>query len=160
MNSRARYSYGRRLQAAVGGLLLGLWLGACSSSSPVLVGPEEPVLFLAQKSQPNAVMEALFQGPVNLDQAGCFRMGDAAGPTVIWPFGSRLVREKTGLVVVDRTGDELVRIGSNARIGGGNIPDLGALDVLTEPFLEAALRRCPGSYWIVGDVLEPEPRGG
>ena len=145
---------------------LRLWIGVgmaalmgCDTASPVVVGPDEPVLFLAQNAPPSGVPQALFQGRVEVDQAGCLRLGtDPVGPTVVWPFGSRLVREKTGLVVRDPGGADFVRIGENVRLGGGEVSDLAALGVLPAPMLAAARDRCPGTYWLAGEVLPPSGR--
>jgi len=131
-------------------------LAGCDSASPVDAGPDEPVLFLTQSAPPTSVLEALFQGRVEVDQAGCLRLGsDPDGPTVVWPFGSRLVREKTGLVVRGPDGSDFVRIGENVRLGGGEVSDLRSLGILPEAMLTAALNRCPGVFWLAGELLPP-----
>ena len=125
--------------------------------SPVETGPDAEVLFLTPFEAPSASMEALYQGRVHLDQAGCMRLSDdPAGHTVVWPFGSRLARDQASLVVLDAGGAEVGRVGHLLALSGGETHDLAGSGVLDEPLLAAALQRCPGPFWISGEVL-PHP---
>lgn len=121
----------------------------------VAADPNGAILFLALPERPRAVMEALYVGTVVLDHAGCFRLGSTLGserPTVVWPYGSTLVRRGGDLVVVDEHGVDIGVIGGELRFGGGEVPSLGT-GFATEAMRIAAEARCPGRYWIVGDVV-------
>lgn len=132
-----------------------LVLSGCPGPTEVEAGPDEPVLFLVQRSVPNSVMQALYRGRVDIDQAGCLRLaGESDRHTVVWPHGSRLARDKVSLVVLDRTGREVLRVGHLTGLGGGEVPDVPGTEVLTTEMAEAARARCPGRYWIVGSIEE------
>ena len=137
---------------------IGLGLGACGPT-PVETGPDTELLFLVPKAEPSTVMDALYQGRVEVDQAGCFRLSDDPDRhTVVWPFGYGLARDDVSLVILDRDGREAARVGHLLRLGGGEITDLAAADLMTAELLAAALTRCPGRFWIAASVLPPEPR--
>ena len=99
-------------------------------------------------------MDALYQGSV-VEIDGCFRLGgEPVGHTVVWPPGYALV-ERTGKYrVVDETGYEIGQIEESFRFGGGEVPTLWAEGPVDEAIRLAALRRCPGRYWLVGEVLD------
>jgi len=140
-------------------LIVALSLGGCADPAAVDTGPDEPLLFLVQRTRPNTAMEALYQGPVEVDQQGCFRLAlEPDRHTVVWPFGSRLVRDQASLIVLDEDGDRLGRVGENLRLGGGEVPGVPDARVLTEEMRAAAAERCPGRFWIVGTVSPATPR--
>ncbi len=132
-------------------------LAGCPGPAEVETGPDAALLFLVQEGPPNSVMEALYQGRVEVDQAGCFRLDlQPERHTVVWPFGFRLGREKAGLVVLDGD-DEALRIGDLVRLGGGEVQALPD-GLVAAAMRQAALVRCPGPFWIVGEVLDPVTR--
>ncbi|MGH7539896.1 MAG: hypothetical protein ACRELC_02750 [Gemmatimonadota bacterium] len=98
------------------------------------------------------VMEALFVGRVIRDPAGCLRLETPDQHTVVWPFGFRLVPADGGLAVRDADGQAVGRIGGDFRLGDGEVPFLHEGLALPEAERRAAETRCPGRYWIVGDV--------
>lgn len=108
---------------------------------------EHGVLFLVAEKPATTVMEALFQGRVVQDAAGCFRLESTAGATVIWPYGFRLDDGS----VRDAKGRSLGRIGGQFRFGGGYVGTT-APGVLSDSDRSRAAARCPGEYWIVGDT--------
>ncbi|HZD05483.1 MAG TPA: hypothetical protein VE173_11205 [Longimicrobiales bacterium] len=110
-------------------------------------------LFFALSQRPNAVMEALFQGRVSLDDAGCLRFDSSEPATVIWPFRSSLEDSDGVLRVLDEAGDEIGRIGGEFRLGGGFVQTLHDGIPLSDSDQALATDRCPGVYWIVGAVL-------
>lgn len=122
---------------------------------PSLAGGENPdgVVFLAQNQPQTVQMQALYQGLVTPDAEGCLRLQGhegRAGPTVIWPYSTRL-RERGGvLLVISPAGREIGRIGGAFKMGGGNSSDEAAS--LTPADRARARQRCPGGYWIAGDV--------
>lgn len=109
-------------------------------------------LFFTQTVVPDAVMDALFQGRVSRDVAGCLRLDLDDRHTVIWPKGFSLDRRPGHLVVLDAGGDAVGRIGGHFRLGGGEVPFLHAGIPLSDADRERAEARCPGRYWIVGEV--------
>ncbi len=135
------------LALAVGTLVL----PGCHGPTAVELGPDAPILFLTQLEPQSIVLQALYQGRVDLDQQGCFRLqGTADRHTVVWPHGFGLVRDKVSVIVQDSRGREKVRVGENTRFGGGEVADLPA-GLLSAEMAAAAQQRCPGRYWIVGE---------
>lgn len=142
--------------ATVAAVALGLV--ACEPT-PLETGPDADLLFLVQRAPPAGVMDALYQGRVDVDQSGCFRLSDdPARHTVVWPFGYGLARDDVSLVILDERGREAARVGHLLRLGGGEVVDLAALDLLRSDMLAAALERCPGRFWVAASVLPSEPR--
>jgi hypothetical protein len=148
------------LHAARAGLpacIVVLAAAACTPSTgpgPSASEVDDPfaTVFLAQESPPVAVMEALFQGRVVRDREGCLRLDTADRHTVVWPFGSRLEDRVDGLHVTDAAGRDIGRIGGSFRFGGGEVPSLHE-GLLSADDRRRAEARCPGRYWIVGEVL-------
>lgn len=126
-------------------------LTACPGPMAVETGPDEPVLFLVQRAPAASVMQALYRGRVEIDQAGCLRLaGEPDRHTVVWPFGSRLGRDQASLVVMDDGGHEVLRVGHLAELGGGEVPGEVITEMLSPEMAAAAFERCPGRFWIVG----------
>lgn len=133
-----------------------LLLAGCSSSdgAPNAPGPglrTADVRFFVQTEVPDAVMDALFEGRVILDAAGCPRLGTPDGPTMVWPFGYRLASEDGALVVRDAEGSTVGRIGGSFRLGGGEAPLLHDGIPLDPVDRGEAVEHCPGRYWIAGE---------
>lgn len=134
-------------------------LAACSSTdlqgpgdTPSLVDGED-VLFLTQSASPQAVMDALFEGRVARDDAGCLRLDLPGEHTVIWPNGFTLAEAADGsLRVLDADGREVGRVGGRFRLGGGEVATLHEGIPMTEEDRREARERCPGRYWIVGAI--------
>jgi hypothetical protein len=141
-------------------ILAALALGACSAdtSGPAQYSrlPDDgEFLFLVSPIVPNAQMEALFQGPVEADSAGCIRIHPPDAATVVWPRGFSLDRRSSGAWVVDQKGRDVGVLGESFRFSGGEVPFLHQ-GVGFSP--AEALRiqdRCPGRFWIVGEVSLP-----
>ncbi len=96
-------------------------------------------------------MEALFQGRVILDQAGCIRLDSAEGSTVVWPYGATLQQSGLELRVRAADGREIGRLGGSFRFGGGHVPTLHTFALAPED-RELAQLSCPGDFWIVGEI--------
>lgn len=138
-----------------------LFLAACGPSEESLPtalgtldlsGPE--TLFLVQSEPATAVMEAFFQGRVVRDAAGCLRLeaSGSDGATVVWPHGFTLDTAGDELRVRDDGAREVGRIGGEFRFGGGFVQTLHeGIPIAGSPRAEAAAR-CPGSFWIVGEL--------
>ena len=138
---------------------LTLTVSCTELSDPLAATGDDGILFLAQATQPNVFMDALFEGVISLDAQGCLRLDAPANyperHTVIWPFGSTIGVEGSDLVIRHATGEAIATVGGAARFGGGEVADArtardtGALD---PALLDDVLARCPGRFWIVGDT--------
>lgn len=143
----------RRRMAAVAALAA-LALGGCTSSPPegtaslLDVPAHGEVLFLTQNAVPDGFMEALFVGRVIADAAGCLRLDGPDPATVVWPF--RFILDPRGRVL-DSLGTEIGRIGGSFRLGGGEVT-LHAGIAMSEAVKQVAEARCPGRFWIVGEI--------
>ena len=137
-------------------LALAMIVGGCSdplapdSVSPNLqVSSAEGVTLITQNRVPTVSMDALFEGDVIADEAGCIRLDGVDGATVIWALGSTLTSTTDGPVVQDASGETLGRLGEQFSLGGGEVPALTetmGFTALDQAFVEA---RCPGRYWMV-----------
>lgn len=122
-------------------LMLLAVIAGCSSGSTVLDERQaiaDNVVFLTLSETPDAFMEALFEGYVVLDEAGCLRLApsspdDAAtpspaldGPTVIWPDGFEIRLTIEGLEIWDSTPDGTFsgRVGDRLSLPGGEVASL------------------------------------
>ncbi|NNF26921.1 MAG: hypothetical protein HKN73_06875 [Gemmatimonadetes bacterium] len=55
------------------------------------------------------------------------------------------------LSVHDPGGDEVLGVGELTRFGGGFVSEL-PLGLLAPAMARAAVERCPGGYWVVGET--------
>jgi len=125
-------------------VLCTLLMCACTRE-PAGSDPAE-IVFLEQDVATNEVMQALFEGRVVADSAGCLRLHSDSGATVVWPKGFRL--EKGGeLRVVDGGGRVVSNIGGEFHLGGGELSNISGFS----ESLQQKARMCPGLYWIVGE---------
>jgi hypothetical protein len=118
----------------------------------LLDGTGHEVVFLTLDRVPGAHMEALFDGPLVLDAQGCLRGGDEEAATFIWPYGFDAVPGTSGLEIRDRDGGLVGRPGESVRLGGGIVATLHGGIPMDPGVRETARTRCPGRYWIVGEV--------
>ena len=138
--------------------LFGCGDGAGETTEPVTNTGEDGMVdgtvFLAQSSPATAVMEALYGGPVTRDEQGCLRLApDGDAPVaVVWPYGFTLVTQDDGQHVRDAAGRDIGPIGDAFTFGGGYVSSLHDGIPLTQTQRGLAESRCPGTYWIVGDV--------
>lgn len=134
--------------------------GACSSdsSSPTEPVPtsalqltvQEDVAVFTQNVVPEATMEALYEGVVNVDGAGCLRLATPEAHTVIWPVGYGVRSEGPDRVVHDDQGNPAGTIGEAFSLPGGEVTELSDALGFTEDDRALADSRCPGRYWIAG----------
>lgn len=113
----------------------------------------DDVLFLTLEEEQTVVMDALFEGRVTLDDAGCLRLDGPDAHTVVWPKDFELTVEDGTLAVRDDEGRPVGRIGGSFRLGGGEVPVLHEGIPLGPEAVEEAETRCPGRFWIVGEAL-------
>lgn len=114
-------------------------------------GAHSSVLFLTAAQPATESMQALFEGRVVIDAAGCIRLDSPDPATVIWPHGFSLVARAGQVHVRDSTGREIGSIGGAFRFGGGEVQELSG-SIMNAQARSAALARCPGRYWIVGET--------
>ncbi|HEU4558727.1 MAG TPA: hypothetical protein VFS20_12795 [Longimicrobium sp.] len=144
----------RSIIRALPACLVALTLAACEAKnrSPTLSQTDLPAVFIVQGAPATAVMDALFQGRVTLDAQGCLRLENTGDQhTVVWPHGFTLEERGGALFVKDAAGREVGRVGGSFRFGGGETPVLHQ-GVVSEESRKLAESRCPGRYWIVGEV--------
>jgi hypothetical protein len=122
-----------------------------SDPSALSLNRGEP-LFITQNVIPNAVMDALFQGRIVADEAGCLRLQPGDRVTVVWPRGFTLERVSGTFLVRDADGRAVGRIGDTFRLGGGEVPYLHQGIGLSAADRQLATSRCPGLFWIVGSL--------
>jgi hypothetical protein len=146
----------RSITRAVSACAMALALAACGRAQDV--GPtfsrnEPPAVFIVQGAPATAVMDALFQGRVVRDAVGCLRL-DHLGDrhTVVWPHGFTIEERDGELFVKNAAGSDVGRIGGSFRFGGGETPVLHEGLNLSDESRRLAESRCPGRYWIVGEV--------
>jgi hypothetical protein len=126
----------------------------CTSNDPTGAGARDldDVIFLALSEPPNAHMDALFNGTVTIDDAGCIRLQNVERSTVVWPYGFTLDDGDDQLRVRDASGKVLGRVGGTFRFGGGHVPELHEGIDLPPALRERARTSCPGDFWVVGDT--------
>jgi hypothetical protein len=108
-------------------------------------------VFVTQSVVADEVMQALFEGRVVKDNAGCLRLDGPDPATVVWPKGFTMTGSGGALVVRDAAGRRIAPIGGTFRLGGGEVQSLEGMPVSTADRQRAATQ-CPGRYWIVGEV--------
>lgn len=124
-------------------------IAGCSTVDP---GSDDS-LFLTQLVRPASSMDALFDGVVTVDAAGCFRLGlGDSHVTMVWPYGYRLISTIEGSTVVDEAGREIGRIGSQFRLGGGIVSSIPEGLIGPARRRQAAMARCPGQFWIAASL--------
>lgn len=144
-----------RLRAVIAGTAL--LAAACSSTEEVLsfdphnFQERTGIVFIRQNETPTAVMEALFEGRVVADAAGCLRFDSPDPATVVWPNGFIMVASGEEMLVRDAAGRDIGRVGGTFRLGGGEVSSLQGAP-MSAADRQRADTLCPGRYWIVGDV--------
>ena len=114
--------------------------------------------FLLAASFPRTTTpDALFRGEIEADGEGCLRLVSAEPATVLWPVGFTLVERDGSHRVLDGTGAEVGGVGVDTfRLGGGLVSFLDEGSGLSAGDRQIARDRCPGSYWLVSDVMAPD----
>ena len=110
------------------------------------------VIFLSQNVTQTVVMEALFEGRVVVDPAGCIRLDSPDPATVVWPKGFTISGSGAALRVRDASGRDIGRIGESFRLGGGEVSSLHEGIGVSAADRQRAETHCTGRYWIVGEV--------
>jgi hypothetical protein len=137
-------------------ILMTLLSPACSTGEddnpfdPLQFQQRTGVIFVAQNIVPSTVMEALFEGRVIADSAGCLRFDSPDPATVVWPKGFSIAESGSTMTVRNGAGRQIGRIGGTFRLGGGEVASVQ--QGISPDDRERLETSCPGRYWIVGDV--------
>lgn len=139
-------------------LILLLSTGACDGSPTAELDPQprlhlldaSGIVFMTQNAVPDATMDALFEGRIVPDEAGCLRLDPPEPATVAWPHGYGLRTGADGARIVDEEGRTVGTLDGTFRLGGGEVADLSEAMGFSTADRELARSRCPGRYWIVG----------
>ncbi len=85
---------------------------------------------------------------------GCLRVAVPRHDSylIIWPPEVTLRTDGGDVRVVDATGQVVARVGEPVALSGGVLNTIG-----TEGLREAPPDRCPGPYWLTGDILKQGP---
>ena len=126
-------------------------LAACAAA-PTGGADADDVIFLTASAPATVHMDALYEGAVVADAAGCLRLADASGHTVVWPYAFELRQHNGAATVVAPGGREIGELGGAFKFGGGEVPTLHQGIAVSDAQRQLALERCPGRYWIVGEV--------
>ena len=110
----------------------------------------EGLVFISMRVVPNAHMEALYEGRVVADAAGCLRLDSPDPATVVWPKGYALADGSEWTSILDADGTVVGVVGGEFSLSGGEVPSLPVEMGFTQADRDLAESRCPGKYWIVG----------
>lgn len=158
MNSRN--SSGRLILAVLTVLVAG---GCQSAAAPEFDRTEKAtflevrhtgdIKILTQSVVPAESMEALYQGIVFADSQGCIRLeSEAYDVTVVWPKDFRAATISEGTAVLNAAGEVVVLLGESVALGGGEVEVLHEELGFTAADRTLAESRCPGRFWIVGQI--------
>ena len=114
------------------------------------VAPPPVPFFPQQKETPNAFMDALLVGKLELAN-NCLRVSDQNNKSflLIWPQGFSVRVNHNITEVVDGKGQLIAQVGDSLRVGGGEMP----AQHITEYVLQPLPDKCPGPYWIISDEI-------
>lgn len=133
-------------------------LTACTGMAETDAGDGLPVL-VRNAVRADAAPQALIQGLLVVDDAGCIRIGNAAGeagPFVIWHQDSTITRAEDGRVrITDGFTGNTIHIGDEIALGGSGGPDAPAN--VTPDIPEAC---AGGDFWLAGQLMSEAERLG
>lgn len=107
-------------------------------------------VFFTQNRVPEMVMEAVFTGTIEADDAGCLRAEpeSESAYTFVWPKSYVLDTSEAVPVVLNDQGERVAALGEEFTFGGGVVEELLDSMGFTEEDRTAA-EACPGRFWIV-----------
>lgn len=143
-------------------LLLAATLSACESPTDtdegLVIGDAlqarlaGDLVFLTMRITPTEHMEALFEGAVVSDEAGCLRLDSPDAATVVWPRHWAMELQGNTIRILNADGQFVASIGDGFSLPGGEVQTLPATMGFTEDDRQLAANQCPGRYWIVGEA--------
>lgn len=108
------------------------------------------VYLLTQMERLQSYPAALYEGPVKLDEDGCFRLvGTGSVTSVLWPVGYTVRASGTTLEIRDVDGSLEGTVGDDFHLPGGEVPFLHEGLGFTPADQELASVNCPGRFWLV-----------
>jgi len=129
-------------------------LAACSSNVDAPAGtsgdrPTAQPLLIRNAERATVAHQALIEGRLHADPAGCLRIGDDSGPLIVWHHDSRLEQGADGRgQVIDGFTGHAASIGDDIALGGSGGPDAPARVI---PEIPAAC--ATGDYWMAGELM-------
>ena len=99
-----------------------------------------------------AGFDALLDGRLVVDGAGCLRIGSGESTVPLWMRGWELETADGGPRVLDDRGRTVGRVGEKVKLGGGEVTDgmvEGGAMVGGRRTARELLERCPGDYFLV-----------
>ncbi len=97
-------------------------------------------------------LAALLEGTLTLVD-DCLRVTlRSDNDLIIWPPEVTLRTDGGDIRVIDTAGRVVARVGEEVRLSGGQLKTVGG-----QGLREAPPARCPGPYWLTGEILGPEP---
>ena len=102
-------------------------------------------------------------GKLVLDDRGCLRIkasADASGEVPLWPSYYSLDTSDERVRVLDEEGRTVAEVGETMAAGGGSVSKavLQQEGYMRERTRRELLERCPGAYWLVGEVIDAPQR--
>lgn len=134
-------------------------LSACSADSDSDLSTNDrsndllPTL-VRNSERATAAHQALTQGKLHLDPAGCLRIADDNGPFVIWHHDSRIERTPDGRIrITDGFTGNTAYVGDEIALGGSGGP------VAPRNVTPAIPVACAtGNYWMAGQLMSEAER--
>ncbi|MBE2197815.1 MAG: hypothetical protein IAE79_04335 [Anaerolinea sp.] len=111
-------------------------------------GPDGRTIYFPRQAPTEAGYTSELEGTLILDENGCLwvrREGDPLSDpfVILWHYDFSLSVNDEGIVVRNRDGEPVGRVGDWMRMGGAGHP------TVSPPAMPAA---CPGPYWILGGI--------
>jgi hypothetical protein len=107
-------------------------------------------------------MEALGGGRLTIDERGCIRMEvseDGPEPTLIFLPDYALGFKDDEVWILDGEDRPVAKVGDLVRVVGGSTGDsLEGFSGLDEQTKRELYERCPGPYWMAGEVRSADRR--
>ena len=138
-----------KLLIACAGIVMLIISSGCFEGQQNKNYTSSPPLFAVQSKPSEFRMTALLEGVLVLDDNGCLRIKNYEEYLPVWPHGFSLVEEN--LTVLDSSGRAVARVGERVKLGGGECPEPCRNVGEYSEYLPD--ERCPGPYWIVGEVV-------
>ena len=138
----------RKIEASI--LIISLLMVMVSCAKESDVDSSDLPFFPQQKQVPNAYMDALLVGKLVL-MNGCLRVNTNEGtsPLIIWPYGFSLRENANTIEILDGSGQLVVQVGDDVRVGGGEIQG----EHLKEYDGQLFPKECSGPYWLASNEI-------
>lgn len=139
--------------------------GPAAATAPETTAVSElggDVVFLNQSESVDHIPTSMGGGELAVDGKGCLRMGPQGDRrpnfVPVWPPDYSLDAGGERMRILDGEGWVVARVGDEIRVGGGPASSLEAVVDVDEQQGREIRERCPGSYFIVGEVLSARRR--